>query len=241
LSLAIERNSERLQNLELDFVNWPILQDDLGYESDDGDAAQKVVCRELFGLTEQPPLPIFPAIRELSLTQVPLVAAMARAINFDTLRSLTLRTCPDWHKFLTEAMELDLPTRLKRLEIQDCDNGSFLGYDVIYDFLATFQGLEELFVSYMGPEPTLQLWNQVILHHATLKRLVHHQRTVNLDDESPYFEEMKDLPDLAILSEEIREIKGDPSQNPLARLDLDFIGLCCIPERLVRTEVPRLV
>jgi len=261
LSVAIRRNSPQLQNINLDLVDWSALQEELRVEIDQDDDAERWFARRVLGLTSGPRKVTFAAIRKLSLSQVPLSAAMARAINFNTLVSLSLRKCPSWDTFLESVMELTSPIRLKTLELQYCDNVTQgLGYDVVEDFLVFFEGLEELFLGHPGPENTLELWNRVIHQQATLKMFVHHQRMVNLNDSSPYFEEELDLPDLGIilplaedlggLSPEDREILleleatrpmgQDPSNNPLASLSLDFIGLCCVPERLVSEilEIP---
>lgn len=245
LSVAIERNSVHLRKLELDFVNWPKLWDSIGYDSDekeddDGNAEQYYFAGEVLRLNRRSPRPLFPAIRELSLSQVPLAAAVARAINFDTLVSLTLRMCPAWDEFIGRVVQLNLPIKLRTLEIQESDKVSrSMGEDALSDFLDAFEGLEELFISHSGPAGSLELWNHVVRHHATLRRLVHHQRTVNIDYESPYFEEEFDLPDLEITGRDMRQIREDPSKNPLARLNLECIGLACIPERLVRTRDSR--
>ncbi len=242
LSDAIKRNSERLKKLELDFVDWPMLLEDLGLVGSDQDDGPQSSCASIvFGLTGQSPQLIFPAIRELSLTQVPLVAEMAGAINFDTLRSLTLRRCPSWDRFLTRVTERvtesGLLIRLKSLEIYECDNvTSGWGYGTIGRFLEAFDGLEELFIAYPGPEDTRGLWDHVTRHQATLTKFVHHQREVNIDDESPHYEKLQDLSDLALLTRDLRQMKEDPSTNPLSMLDLEFLGLCCVPERLVRNS-----
>lgn len=236
LSDAIKGNSERLQKLELDFVDWQRVRNlDFPYTEEEDDA-QYFCAVDVFGLTTgmQPPQPIFPTIRELSLTQVPVVAEMARAINFDTLTSLTLRRCPGWDKLLASVTELGLPIRLRKLEIYDCNNApGGWGHETLGDFVGAFDGLEELFITEPGPEYTLELWDRVTRHQATLRKFVYHQRMVDLDD-SPDYEKLQDNPYvLALVPGELRRMKEDPSQNPLATLDLDFLGLCCLPERLV--------
>ncbi len=239
---VLKRNSERLQKLELDFVDWPTLRERLGLLGGNQDDGPQNACASfVFGLTRQPPQLIFQAIRELSLTQVPLVAEMAHVINFGTLRSLTMRRCPSWDRFLAHVTERvtesGLLIQLKTLEIYACDDVTCeLGYGTIGDFLDTFDGLEELFISHAGPKKTRRLWNHVIRHQATLTKFVHHQRSRNVDDESPHFTKDHDLSDLGMNSRDWRLMEEDPSQNPLATLDLDFLGLCCVPDRLVKNS-----
>jgi hypothetical protein len=239
LSDAIRRNSPHLQKLELDFVNWDQLQETLGYDSDgedeNGAQAQNYFAEEVLGLNKRSPRPLLPAIRVLSLTQIPLVASIAYAISFDTLTSLTLRLCPGSEKFLERVLQHKLSIKLKTFEIQIPHTMPGIYCCVILArFLEAFEGLEEFFVSQPGHVQTLDLWKCLADSHATLKRFVHHQRTVDTDGESASFEEEIDHLDLSISRLPMREIKSDPSKNPLAGLDLEFIGLACLPERVVR-------
>jgi hypothetical protein len=112
LCLAIGNNSERLQSLELDFIYLGDLMRDLELEYNPFDGFSWCENR-VFGLARQSPHPLFPAIRELCLTQVPLDPAMARALNFDTLVSLRLRECPNAHHFLEHLLTLCRPIKLK--------------------------------------------------------------------------------------------------------------------------------
>ncbi|KAF5127134.1 hypothetical protein E5D57_008062 [Metarhizium anisopliae] len=164
---------------------------------------------------------------------------MTDVINFDILVSLTLRICLGWDRFLQRVIQLNVPINLKTLEIQESSSVSCSWTeDILADFLNALEGLEELHISHVGPVPGLGFWNRIIHRHTTLKRFVHHQRTIDIDDESPHFEEEHDLSDLAILGRELRQIKEAPSQNPLAWLNLEFIGLACVPERLKYLLLP---
>ncbi|RYP74318.1 hypothetical protein DL770_007628 [Monosporascus sp. CRB-9-2] len=238
LSVAIRSNSARLQKLDLDFVDWPDLQESLGYEGDDEkDVMLPYFADIVLQLNRHSPRPYFPEIRVLSLSQVPLIAAMALAINFNTLVSLTLRKCPGWDLFFEHVLEQNYSIKLRTLEIQDSDSASQgFGQFVLRDFLDAFEGLEELFISEPGPLDSVELWNHAAHHRATLKKFVYHQRIVNVDEGFPDLEE-EDLPDLAIRGRRMRQIKEDPSQNPLARLDLECIGLACVPDRLSRSDM----
>ncbi|RSL77481.1 hypothetical protein CEP52_017713 [Fusarium oligoseptatum] len=128
-------------------------------------------------------------------------------------------------------MQLNLPIKLRAFEIvEDSDIAFEWGDGIISDFLNAFGGLEELCVSQTGPAPTLDLWDILGRRHPTLKRFVHHQRSNEIDD---VFQRPTDLPDLAVVGSDMRRIKEDPSRNPLTKLGLEFIGLACIPARLV--------
>ncbi|KAF4501071.1 AAA family ATPase [Fusarium agapanthi] len=243
LTVALRNNSTHLRKLKLDFVNWPELRDNLGYFSDDernmdGTKEKDYFADVVLGLNTRSPRPLFPIIRVLSLSQVPLSTKMAHAFNFETLSSLTLRMCPDCDKFVERVMRLNHPMKLKKLEIQESDASHEWSETFILNFLNALEGLEDLFVSQSGPTSALELWDHVAHRHPTLKSFVGHQRMINTDQDSPYFEKPCDVQDLAISGPSMSRIKEDPSQNPLAKLDLEFIGLACIPSLLKDILLP---
>ncbi|KAM0256121.1 hypothetical protein ACHAQJ_005208 [Trichoderma viride] len=234
ISVAIRRNSPHLQKLELDLVNWPRLWADLASSivdiDEDGFEAQNFFVGKVLGQNESSTRPLLPAIRVLSLTQIPLLASLAYAINFDTLVSLTLRMCPGMNNFLERVVQLRFPIKLKTLEFHATD--SILGEicnETIAHFLDAFEGLEELFIYQSHPLSTLSLWEIISVRHTTLKRFVHHQRGLEID-ELDHSEEEFNVQDRSITGRNIHRLKNDPLQNPLTRLDLEFIGLACLPE-----------
>lgn len=99
----------------------------------------------ILGVDPNSPTLLFPRIRVLSLSLVPLTAGMAPVFNFDTLVSLKLRLCPRWDVFIKRVLKLNRPMKLRTLEIHDDDNE-----DIILDLVDAFEGLEELFLSYAG-------------------------------------------------------------------------------------------
>ncbi|KAI8711451.1 hypothetical protein NCS52_01408500 [Fusarium sp. LHS14.1] len=264
LSVVLSTNSAHLRSLELDFVNLPenfTINDSLCYDDsdvgnssddqDDGISSTSNSANEdehvetprmrvptfststIFGVDPNSPTLLFPMIRVLSLSQVPLGASMAPVFNFETLISLKLRLCPRWEVFIKRILKLNCPIKLKTLEIQDHGNE-----DIILDLVDAFEGLEELFLSHTGPVSALQLWEILARRHATLSRLVCHQRTIELPLDSPVDDELCDLADLSIYGRDMRTIKEDPAKNPLSELDLEFIGLACIPGRVKYLLLP---
>lgn len=240
ISVAIGLNLAQLQTLELDFVNWPSLAFNLDYDSaderdhgSDGNGPEEsYFTRKILHLDRRSLQPCLENIRTLSLSHVPLGAAMAQAINFGTLESLSLRLCPNWDTFLQRVLSLKLPVRLRKLELQSSRGDRFgVGEFVVHRFLDAFDGLEELAISSGGPHATIELWSHVANHRATLRSFAHHQRTI--DSNNPHSASEIDLSDLAIVGSAMCKIKEHPSENPLAQLDLEFIGLSCVPERLV--------
>jgi hypothetical protein len=135
-------------------------------------------------------------------------------------------------------MESQTPLQLKTLEILDFNldtphETAKSKAAIITEFIDFFKGLEELTVSICGPTSSLQFWVHVAGHVASLKRFVYHQRITDQDEELLNSRLGRDSSDLGISSEDRNCIRKDPSQNPLSRLNLEFIGLTCAPKYLV--------
>jgi hypothetical protein len=226
--------SNQLTELELNLICWRKVRASLGVRK-----SRNFFAWETLGLFPGRVKQIFPALQVLSLTAVPFTSAakeMAYAFDFGSLRSLKLRFCLGWEDFLRHGSRLNRPTRLKSLEFQSTINYEVLSAeDSISDFLGTFDGLEQLAISTGSPAQTLDIWRAALHHKSTLRAFAHHQRGMNEDEDSHYFEEECDLPDLSLslFDEEIAEWTKDPSQHPFNELNLEFPGLCCVPVLLV--------
>ncbi|KMP10264.1 hypothetical protein CIRG_09945 [Coccidioides immitis RMSCC 2394] len=201
--------SDQLQELKLDFVDWQAIDYD-------PDSPENYFAEEALGMSRKDKICIFPSLR-------PFQRAMAYAFGFTHLQSLRLQLCPGWEGFLAHIQCLNSRIHLKILEVQhtvNCEDSMGEGEQLL-TFLHAFDGLEELFVSTSGPSSAVDLWCAALKHGATLKRFIHHQRTVNIDDELVYFEEECNLPDLLFGPEGINQLSQDPSWNLLVSLDLE--------------------
>lgn len=182
LSGMMNRNAETLQYLEVDLVSWDILDfwmsERLLYE----DLPEHLPSSMGFWQAPEGKIsgPTYPALQTLCLTELPLDAEAVRAFDFNVLRTLTLRNVENWDALLDNAVRQRLPIALKTLEIHarpfslDHDED-----EILLKFLTAFDGLEELYISLRGPRPTNLVWEGVINHRATLKKLVHHLRSLN--------------------------------------------------------------
>lgn len=182
LSGMIHRNAETLQYLEVDLVSWDTLDfwtnERLLYE----DLPERLPSS--FGFWQAPEGkisgPTYPALQTLCLTELPFDAEAVKAFDFNVLRTLRLRNVENWDALLDHAVRLRLPIALKTLEIHARPISLDHDEDVILlKFLTAFDGLEELYISLRGPRPTNLVWEGVINHRATLKKLVHHLRSLN--------------------------------------------------------------
>jgi hypothetical protein len=217
--------AHQLVQLELDLLDW------------------RKVCYENPGITEDnslwdildlpyEKLP-FRALQQLSLSAVSFNSAereIASAFDFRSLRSLKLRFCPGWEGFLCHIRSLQQPIFLQTLDIQsnvEYDNADNAA-STISAFLEAIEGLQHLFISTSSPSETLPIWRSMLRHRSTLRRFVHHQRSIDFRNEEPC-----DLPDLSLIVPDDLAPLEDPLQHPFNNLDLECVGLCCRPQYLV--------
>ncbi|KMU92142.1 hypothetical protein CIHG_09952 [Coccidioides immitis H538.4] len=228
--------SDQLQELELDFMDWQAIDYD-------PDSPENYFAEEALGMSRKDKICIFPSLRVLLLSRVPFQPfqrAMAYVFGFTHLQSLRLQLCPGWEGFLAHVQHLNSQIHLKTLEVQhtmNCKDSMGEGKQLL-TFLHAFDSLEELFVSTSGPSYAVDLWHAALKHGATLKRFIHHQRTVNIDNKLAYFEEECNLPNLSFGPEGINWLSQDPSQNLLVSLNLECLGMCCIPSYLKHLLAP---
>jgi hypothetical protein len=238
-ALALRNNKSYLQALELDLIDWPHIRKALGYRNDEERVhrlrARDYVAKMVLGLDKRSPRITFPNLHTLVLSHVPLTDTLVQAIDFEILRSLTIRACPQWYDFVLAIAQHRIPVKLKKLELQeswpknDAATYNLEDGDPIEILLDSFQGLEEFYLDQTGMMLSKYTWDNVCHHSSTLKRFVNHSRFY--DDE---LEDWTDLPDMMINERDKKRFWDDPTSSPLYHLDLDFIGLSCEPINLVR-------
>ena len=242
LGKAMQRNRQRLLELELDLFDWHEMIQSLELDEDDTGSHNSFV-HGVLGLLPDGAKITFPALQVLSLSAVSLRYAgehLARALDVSLLQSLKLRLCPGWEKFLDCLACLGHPITLKTLEVQSSEHVQDVGGDgerELSAFVDTFQGLRDLFISINGPLYSQDIFRSAIRHKSTLRRFAYHVRSIDIIDESPTFEQPFDLPDLSLLDTDVAELDNTPSQNPFCELDLECIGICCDPTRAVWIEL----
>ncbi|RKK74332.1 hypothetical protein BFJ69_g8612 [Fusarium oxysporum] len=265
IASLVKANARQLEELELELQGWSqdresrestVIHHEDNPEVWDKITASTMLARQMFGLqeaaSEAAERTCFPNLRSLKFTRVPLrdentgIQVTASSINLNALRHLSLRMCAYWMPFLSSIMESQTPLQLKTLEILDfyLDTPHETAKSkaaTITEFIDSFKGLEELTVSICGPTSSLQFWEHVAGHAASLKRFVYHQRITEQDEELLNSRLGRDSSDLGISSGDRNCIRKDPSQNPLSRLNLEFIGLTCAPKYLKDILLPFVV
>ncbi|KAF5573231.1 hypothetical protein FPANT_12500 [Fusarium pseudoanthophilum] len=207
IASLVKTNAKHLEQLELELQGWSpdresrestVLHHEDNPEVWDKIPASTMLARKMFGLevttSEAAERTQFPKLRSLKLTRVPLrdentgMQLTAYSINLRALRHLSLRVCPYWVPFLSSIAESQTPLQLKTLELLDFylntpQETAASKAATITEFIDSFKGLKELFISICGPTPSLQFWEHAASHTATLRRLVYHQRLTDQDEE----------------------------------------------------------
>ncbi|OXV06392.1 hypothetical protein Egran_05840 [Elaphomyces granulatus] len=144
----------------------------------------------------------FVSLQHLSLCNISLFSAcktIMSAVCMEKLRSLKLIHCRHTFRFLRKLAKSTHAFRLNSFEVVFDEYSSISDWydgntNPIGEFLMTFEGLEELYISTQNSNSTIGAMLDPILHHRfSLTRLVHHDRGVNIDEESDRFELFRDF------------------------------------------------
>lgn len=86
----------------------------------------------------------------------------------------------------------------------------------------------------------LEIWNAVFVRRQSLQGFVHHRRGDGSDMDLEYGQEETgedgDMVNLCIANEQLENIRGNCLPHPLLGWTLQFIGLSCELEVMVRTS-----
>lgn len=143
----------------------------------------------------------FPLLDALSLSNAAFLAKKELALtvlNIANLRSLTLRDCSFQLEFLESLATLRPGVRLTHFGIcfdEFREPDLLLDTHPVLDFLVSFAGLESLHVLISNSFRPGDWFARPVEHHrASLKRLVHHERSLMPLDGRAIFEETRDIP-----------------------------------------------
>ncbi|KAF5004525.1 hypothetical protein FDECE_8980 [Fusarium decemcellulare] len=206
-----------LEDLELDLIEFSFYSDYYARMAEDGvDDDDDLMLGFLTGHILELPDSLFLNLSRLSLSQVEVGPGMVNLFNFDVLRSLTLRKCPGWARFIDSIHEAELLLRLKTLEVQDydSDNGATRTLYLLC-LLEISIGLEELYVNIDEWPGALLFLEEISKDQPTLKRFAQYPT-------------VKDDPKLG-KSELLATMERRDLPNPLGSLSLEAYSLTCNP------------
>ncbi|GAD93097.1 Kelch repeat protein [Paecilomyces variotii No. 5] len=239
---CFETASSQLTYLELDAVSWNRVK----YHPSGIPNPEAFLVHEVLKPQPGEGRVVFPNLKYMRLSAISFKSTalqMASICCFESLRSLKLRFCPGWNEFLNHIVSSHPTIRLETLEIQslvDYDR-TFNTDETISKFIDACQGLRELCI--MVPESfsdTGKIFHSILHHNDTLKNLAFHQRDIiHMDTYPLVLKRQRDVPDFSFWPARSKGCSMLHSQNPLLDLELECIGICCVPE-LLKTIVSPL-
>ncbi|KAH7208455.1 uncharacterized protein BKA55DRAFT_600064 [Fusarium redolens] len=219
LSCVVDINKKHLEALELDFIEWDT---SAGRSFRYGNGTPDV-CPLLGDVLHLSPIAggaIFPELRELGLSEAAIGPKLALAIDFSVLRVLKLRGCYGWCEFLEHLTASRVKLEITTFElIAAGDKSPEVGIrdDTIEEFLASFTGLQELYLLVSAPWfPGGQFSSAIANHRATLRQCVLDGLWENIPEEP-----------------ERRVLAAPFGEEFLGILDLEAVGLINDPHTLV--------
>lgn len=227
---CLAANAEHLEALNLNLMNWSKADDfwhlDHTRWSEEPTRRLNFFAEDILGLSLDADGRgggvCFPVLQKLLLGQVSFDSAISRLVNAFSifrLKQLKLWNCPEMVGLLEHLTDARQDLELVSLEVAcgyqyDDDNATWELEFAVPPFLRKLSRLRDLYLCL----PLVQ-WDEVAdsvcSHLETLERVAIHARTIDMDDESPYFEE---------------EVDGDPTFcdgffKLFTRGDCDVLGM----------------
>lgn len=187
---CLQAKSEHLDELELDLINW-VEADDAwltNYGRRNGGRSENFFAWDTLKLAARESRITFPSLEALSLSALSLQSAMdelACAFNISGLRSLKLHNCPYSSALLEATVDSSQAIKPTSLELVVDEEDECFGLRAVSRCLEAFEGLQNLYILIHNPEDiTHSYWHSILHHRLTLKRLVYHERSTNLDEDA---------------------------------------------------------
>ena len=189
LRVFLAANKKILEMLELDFIDWSLVNRACETELPDDDP--HVFSEHFLPLSENPMTNAFPTLTILLLSAVCLPTnpdATVSAFDLSQLRALRLHRCLNTHLLLRAIVQGALSLKLESFDcvMDDFTEKIDLGGSSLNAFLRSFNSLRQLYlmIAPSGEITTEQYFESIICHVANLKRLVYHEVTSETDTSS---------------------------------------------------------
>ncbi|KFY47342.1 hypothetical protein V494_00025 [Pseudogymnoascus sp. VKM F-4513 (FW-928)] len=186
--------ARRLRSLVLDLVDWKTAENGWYEHEEEYETSRNFFATRVLGIEPAGIKVLFQSLETLLLVGVnfaPFANEFVHSFNMLNLSTLQLRNCPSSLELLGALLEEGVTLKLKSFELVidwDClHNYRYRVYEqalteVIVRFLASFQGLEDLFLLLTQPLEWHSIANSIANHQSTLKRLVLHDRDTPNND-----------------------------------------------------------
>ena len=179
----------RLRKLVLDLVDWKTAEKGWYEHQEEYETSGNFFASRVLGIESDRIKVLFQSLETLLLVGVnfaPFASEFGHSFNMLNLSTLQLRNCPSSPELLGALIEQGVTLKLKSFELVidwDCLHSyTYRVYDeqalteVVVRFLASFQGLEDVFLLLTKPLEWHLIANSIVNHQSTLKRLVLHDR-----------------------------------------------------------------
>lgn len=227
----LELQHERLTSLEVDFINWAEVEYVSDLPDDDEDEDDSTPLIDLILPEREDNYEDFlPNLQTFSLSAASFKGSWDRlidAFNLHSVNELRLLSC----KYAAELLEYmarknDYVYATKaELVLRRAENDE-MQHDVV-DFLAPFDGLEDLFLMFDSDFADEYYAEMILRHRDTLRRLVFHRRQYCMAEKAPYWEEYCDS--------SLDETGGGGLAELLCELKLESAGICGEPSKLQKS------
>ena len=183
LKLVLDINATHLKTFELSILACQYYQMDIDVEVPA--LRGNFISSSLLGLSDPDIKLQFPSLESLSLTGVELsctdinIQAMISALNISALRKLRFLDCTLVVPLIQAVLKAGVKLQLDSLELEIFENssdGDILYQNTISTFLASFEGLKELYLYTNLAHRPSDIWAALHCHRTTLERLVWHDR-----------------------------------------------------------------
>ena len=230
LKAFLELHHERITSLEVDFINWAVMEDyfDLSDDSDDDESTP--LTDLILPKREDDYEDFLPNLQTFSISAASFKGSWDRlidAFNLCSVMELRLLGCKCTVELLDYMALTNVPLQVTKVELiigrPETD-----GIDLDFiDFLAPFRGLEDLFIMFDADYADEHYTETILPHRDTLRRLVFHRRHYCLAENSPYWEEYCDS--------SLDEMEGGGLAKVLRETDLESVGICGKPSQLQKS------
>ncbi|KAL9045961.1 MAG: hypothetical protein Q9214_001091 [Letrouitia sp. 1 TL-2023] len=223
LRTFLELRHERLTSLEVDFINWAEVKDNISdFPDDDDDRDDSTPLIDLILPEREDNYEDFlPNLQTFSLSAASFKGSwdlLINAFNLCGVKELRLLNCERAVELLDYIARRNVQLHATKAELvlgqAEMDNTI---YDIV-EFLAPFDSLKDLYLLFQS-EYTDECYFEMILHYRdTLRRLVYHRRHYCLTETAPYWEEFCDSP--------LDKTKSSGIAEVLCETKLGSLGVC---------------
>ena len=186
MRVFLAANKKILEKLELDFIDWSLVNRACETKLPDDDS--HVFSKHVLPLSGNPSTNVFPALTTLLLSAVCLPTnpeATVSAFDLSQLRSLRLHRCLNTHLLLRAIVQGALSLKLESFDcvMDDFAENIDWGGSALNAFLRSFSSLRRLYlmIAPLGEITTEQYFESITYHAASLKSLVYHEVTPETD------------------------------------------------------------